>query len=98
MAQASKPGSAIYQALRENFLQFRVYRAFVGEAFKMLKDKGMTGDQVPESLFKTYAEIWYVKVMEADFEQDKEMRIHLRTKTLLKSIFDRRNMKNGGSI
>ncbi|MBO9657447.1 MAG: hypothetical protein J7527_01345, partial [Chitinophagaceae bacterium] len=40
MAKASKIGSAVYKALPEDFRQFWMYRAFVGEAFKMLKDKG----------------------------------------------------------
>ncbi len=61
MAKASRIGSAVYKALPENFRQFWMYRAFVGEAFKMLKDQGMTGEQVLESLFKTYAEVWYIK-------------------------------------
>jgi|GEM_PF-1499086 len=61
MAKASKIGSAVYKALPEDFRQFWMYRAFVGEAMKMLKDKEMTGEQVLESLFKTYVEVWYLK-------------------------------------
>ncbi len=61
MAKASKIASAVYKALPENFRQFWMYRAFVGEALKMLKEKGMTGEKVLESLFKTYAEVWYIK-------------------------------------
>ncbi len=61
MAKASKIGSAVYKALPEDFRQFWMYRAFVGEAMKMLKDQGMTGEQVLESLFKTYVENWYIK-------------------------------------
>jgi hypothetical protein len=61
MAKASKIGSAVYKALPEDFRQFWMYRAFVGEALKMLKDQEMTGEQVLESLFKTYAEVWYLK-------------------------------------
>lgn len=61
MAKASKIGSAIYKALPEDFRQFWMYRAFVGEAMKLLRE-GMTGEQVLESLFKTYVEVWLLKV------------------------------------
>jgi len=60
MAKASKIGSAVYKSLPEDFRQFWMYRAFVGEALKMLKG-GMTGQQALESLFKTYVEVWYIK-------------------------------------
>ncbi|MBO9659383.1 MAG: hypothetical protein J7527_11215 [Chitinophagaceae bacterium] len=69
MAKASKIGSAIYKALPEDFRQFWMYRAFVGEAFKMLKDKGMTGEQVLESLFRTYVEVWYLKAAMKEAEK-----------------------------
>jgi hypothetical protein len=68
MAKASKIASAVYKALPEDFRQFWMYRAFVGEALKMLKDQEMTGKQVLESLFRTYAEVWYLKE-EAESEQ-----------------------------
>jgi len=61
MAKASKIGSAVYKALPADFRQFWMYRAFVGEALKMLKDQEMTGEQVLESLFSTYVEVWYLK-------------------------------------
>lgn len=69
MAKASKIGSAVYKALPEDFRQFWMYRAFVGEALKMLKDQGMTGEQVLESLFKTYVEIWYIKAKIKEAEE-----------------------------
>jgi len=72
MAKASKIGSAVYKSLPEDFRQFWMYRAFVGEALKMLKE-GMTGQQVLESLFKTYAEVWYIKT-EIKTEQKKAER------------------------
>lgn len=61
MSKASKIGSAVYKALPEDFRQFWMYRAFVGEALKMLKEEGMTGEQVLASLFRTYVEVWYIK-------------------------------------
>jgi len=61
MGKASKIGSAVYKALPEDFREFWMYRAFVDEAFKMLKSKTMTGQQALESLFRTYVEVWYIK-------------------------------------
>src|SRR6218665_4140781 len=61
MAKASKIGSVVYQSLPEDFRQFWMYRAFVGEALKMLKDKGMEGEQVLERLFKTYVDDSHIK-------------------------------------
>ncbi len=61
MGKASKIGSAVYKALPEDFREFWMYRAFVGEAFKMLGYKKMTGQQALESLFRTYVEVWYIK-------------------------------------
>jgi hypothetical protein len=69
MAKASKIGSAVYKALPEDFRQFWMFRAFVGEAFKMLKDQEMTGEEVMESLFKTYVEVWYLKAQIKEAEQ-----------------------------
>jgi len=69
MAKASRIASAVYRALPGNFRQFWMYRAFVGEALKMLKDQAMTGEQVTESLFKTYVEVWYLKAHISQAEQ-----------------------------
>lgn len=70
MAKASKIGSAVYTALPEDFRQLWMYRAFVGEAMKMLKE-GMTGEKALESLFKTYAEVWYIKAETKGTEQNE---------------------------
>lgn len=74
MAKASKIGSAVYKSLPEDFRQFWMYRAFVGEAFKMLKDGGMKGEQVLESLFKTYVEVWHIKAAIKQAEKGAERR------------------------
>jgi hypothetical protein len=74
MAKASKIGSAVYKALPEDFRQFWMYRAFVGEALKMLKDQEMTGEQVLESLFRTYVEVWYLKAEEREAERREQER------------------------
>lgn len=76
MAIASKIGSAVYKALPEDFRQFWMYRAFVGEALKMLKHQGMTGEEVTESLFKTYVEVWYLKALHKKAEQQESGRIN----------------------
>jgi len=80
MAKASKIGSAVYKALPEDFRQFWMYRAFVGEAFKMLKDEGMTGEQVLESLFSIYVEVWYIKAELRAAEQRSAARSSISTK------------------
>ena len=84
MAKASKIGSAVYKALPEDFREFWMYRAFVGEAMKMLKDKGMTGEEVLERLFKTYVEVWYIKTERNQAEQKdsarKAVKIDIRWK------------------
>jgi hypothetical protein len=74
MAKASKIGSAVYKALPEDFRQFWMYRAFVGEALKMLKDQEMTGEQVLESLFRTYVEVWYIKAEIKETERKEQGR------------------------
>ncbi|MBO9659127.1 MAG: hypothetical protein J7527_09920 [Chitinophagaceae bacterium] len=60
MARASKIGSAVYQALPENFRQFWMYKAFVGEAITLLK-QGMPDEDARFILWKTYAEVWQIK-------------------------------------
>ncbi|MET0462335.1 MAG: hypothetical protein ABW007_04250 [Chitinophagaceae bacterium] len=72
MAMASKIGSAVYQSLPRDFRQFWMYRAFVGEAFIMLKDKEMTGEQALESLFKIYVEVWYIKATSKTAERRRQ--------------------------
>jgi len=82
MAKASKIGSAVYKSLPEDFRQFWMYRAFVGEALKMLKE-GMTGQQALESLFKTYVEVWYIKaeIKTEQKEAERSARSIKRSKT-----------------
>ena len=60
MARASKIGSAVYQALPENFRQFWMYKSFVGEAITMLK-QGTPDEDARLLLWKTYAEVWQIK-------------------------------------
>src|SRR5689334_10598025 len=49
LARASKIGSIVYKALPANFKQFFMYRAFTGEAVKMLK-QGMSEEEILEKL------------------------------------------------
>lgn len=74
MAKASKIGSAVYKALPEDFRQFWMYRAFVGEALTMLKDQQLTGEEVMEVLFKTYVEVWYLKEQINEAEEIQQER------------------------
>ena len=80
MGKASKIGSAVYKALPEDFRQFWMYRAFVGEALKMLKEKAMTGEQVLESLVRTYVEVWDIKAEIKEAEQGGRERYAVPTK------------------
>ncbi|MCG2612680.1 hypothetical protein LZZ85_00250 [Terrimonas sp. NA20] len=84
MAKASKIGSAVYKALPADFRQFWMYRAFVGEAMKMLKDQAMTGEQTLESLFRTYVEVWYIKaeIKEAEKKAKEQSASTKRNKTV----------------
>jgi len=60
MSRASKIGSAVYQALPENFRQVWMYKAFVGEAITLLK-RGTPDEDARLLLWKTYAEVWQIK-------------------------------------
>jgi hypothetical protein len=53
LARASKIGSAVYKALPANFKQFFMYRAFTGEAIKMLK-QGMSEEEILQKLMDVY--------------------------------------------
>ena len=53
LASASKIGSAVYKALPANFKQFFMYRAFTGEAIKMLKE-GMCEEEILQKLMDVY--------------------------------------------
>jgi hypothetical protein len=84
LAKASKIGSAVYKALPADFRQFWMYRAFVGEAMKMMKDQAMTGEQTLESLFRTYVEVWYIKaeIKEAEQKAKEQSASTKRNKTV----------------
>jgi hypothetical protein len=58
MARASKIGSIIYKQLPIDFRQFWMYRAFTGEALKMLKT-GTTDEAAEEQLSQTYVNVYY---------------------------------------
>jgi hypothetical protein len=60
LARASQIGSFIYQSLPEQFRQYWMYRAFVGEAMQLLK-QGQMDAEVQEHLWKIYAAVWYVR-------------------------------------
>jgi hypothetical protein len=55
MAQASKIGSVIYQALPEDWRQGWMYRAFTGEAMQILK-KGRTVEETTRLMWERYVE------------------------------------------
>jgi hypothetical protein len=58
MARASKIGSSTYKQLPVDFRQFWMYRAFTGEALKMLKT-GATDEAATEQLQQTYVNVYY---------------------------------------
>jgi hypothetical protein len=58
MARASKIGSNIYKQLPIDFRQVWMYRAFTGEAVKMLK-AGATDESATEQLWQTYVNVYY---------------------------------------
>lgn len=72
MARASKIGSRVYQALPKEFRQFWMYKAFVGEAMTMLNEGTLKDKEVFERLWRTYAEVWQLKL-----EQEKEQSVEL---------------------
>jgi hypothetical protein len=55
MAQASKIGSVIYQALPSDWRQGWMYRAFTGEALQLLKE-GKTVEETTRVLWERYVE------------------------------------------
>jgi hypothetical protein len=55
MAQASKIGSVIYQALPHDWRQAWMYRAFTGEALQILRE-GRTGEETTMLMWERYVE------------------------------------------
>lgn len=58
MARASRIGSAVYNALPDDFREYWMYRAFVREAMQLLKS-GMTDEETLAHLRNIYVEINY---------------------------------------
>jgi hypothetical protein len=53
LGRASKIGSAVYNALPQDWRQFWMYRAFTGEAMKMMKE-GMKEEEITAKLIEVY--------------------------------------------
>lgn len=60
LATASGIGSFVYNGLPKDFRSYWMFRAFTGEALKML-NKGLSEDEVKEKLWQTYVSVWEIK-------------------------------------
>ena len=97
LARASKIGSAIYKALPPRWRQHWMYRAFTGEALKLLNKKRYTDQEVKQILWKCYVEYWeHIKAADPDnpIWQPKPGKIRKRRVYSLESLL-RRKDKNG---
>jgi len=76
LAKASRIGSVTYKGLPEDFRQFWMYKAFTGEAIRLLREGMPTGD-VQQLLKKVYVDVKYRKSRSANALRKKIVIHHL---------------------